>query len=135
MASCEKCWNDAGGDPREYKRLIEERKNNPCAPEKQAGLGATICPKCGRKTVHQSVKVCMVPDCDYQNKENGERGEISRKPDNLVEYEKETIQLSVDVAVSSDKLKKHRERLVVNMAFDGTRYYLDGELVYTEEAI
>ena len=45
MASCEKCWNDAGreaylegGDKVEiYHRLLKERDKNPCSPKEQAG--------------------------------------------------------------------------------------------------
>lgn len=44
MASCEKCWNDAYylQDCEEehyetYKRLIKERKDNPCSEMEQAG--------------------------------------------------------------------------------------------------
>ena len=42
MSVCEKCWGDAylrmldTGKPQEvcYKELLEERKDNPCPPEK-----------------------------------------------------------------------------------------------------
>lgn len=45
MSACEKCWSDAymrskvtgksqGGC---YQELLEERKDNPCTPEQQAG--------------------------------------------------------------------------------------------------
>lgn len=45
MAACEKCWEDAynmmiatGKSQSEcYKILLEERKDNPCSPEEQAG--------------------------------------------------------------------------------------------------
>lgn len=45
MAVCEKCWGDAylrsriNGKPQyeNYKDLLEERKDNPCTPEQQAG--------------------------------------------------------------------------------------------------
>lgn len=64
MASCEKCWSDAGimgGDKTEnYANLIEERKDDPCTPEEQAGHDAEICPKCKRKTVHQLTHECVV---------------------------------------------------------------------------
>jgi len=60
MPSCEKCWEDAFGNPEKYRELIEERKNDPCTPEEQAGEDATECPKCKRKTVHQYAKICMV---------------------------------------------------------------------------
>ncbi len=56
MASCEKCWQDSGGDQDVYAELIERRN---CSPEEQAGLDATVCPQCGRKAVHQYVHVCM----------------------------------------------------------------------------
>ena len=46
MASCEKCWSDAGlltygtGESKIkwYEKLLEERKDNPCTPEEQAGM-------------------------------------------------------------------------------------------------
>lgn len=60
MASCEKCWRDAGGDPHTYKELILERQDNPCTPEQQAGRDATECPKCKRMTVHQHVHRCII---------------------------------------------------------------------------
>jgi len=68
MASCEKCWFDAtdaamlSGNPiiDEYILLLEKRKDNPCTPEQQAGPGATKCLKCGRRTVHQHMKECVV---------------------------------------------------------------------------
>ncbi len=60
MASCEKCWRDAGGSFETYQQLIDERKNNPCTPEKQAGVDAKMCERCERKTVHQYCKLCMV---------------------------------------------------------------------------
>ena len=61
MPSCEKCWRDAGGNPEEYWRLIKFREeyNIICPPGEQAGEGATACPKCGRKAVHQYADVCM----------------------------------------------------------------------------
>lgn len=46
MASCEKCWGDAylrflsnpmKDQSEHYHILLEERKNNPCSPEEQAG--------------------------------------------------------------------------------------------------
>lgn len=45
MSSCEKCWGDAylamltrgGTQADHYHRLIEERRDNPCTPEEQAG--------------------------------------------------------------------------------------------------
>ena len=45
MASCEKCWSDAyrrayggNGDQAEhYRKLMQERKSNPCTPKEQAG--------------------------------------------------------------------------------------------------
>lgn len=67
MASCEKCWGDAYLRSIEnpmipqaihYQNLINERINNPCTPEEQAGIDALICSKCGKKTVHQYAKVC-----------------------------------------------------------------------------
>jgi len=62
MASCEKCWSDAHSYDdvtARYIELIEERKDNQCSPEEQAGIDANICRKCGRKTVHQYIHVCM----------------------------------------------------------------------------
>lgn len=64
MASCEKCWRDAGGNPGRYRQLIREREGNPCTPEEQAGEGAGICPKCNRKAIHQHCFVCMA--CGYK---------------------------------------------------------------------
>ncbi|HDZ15038.1 hypothetical protein LCGC14_1523770 [marine sediment metagenome] len=69
MASCEKCWADAGSAMtgnmvEQYHKLIDERKETPCTPEEQAGLSAYICGECGRRTVHQYAKVCMNPDCE-----------------------------------------------------------------------
>ena|SRR3990167_4608383 len=60
MSSCEKCWQDAKGDPYVYERLIKTRQ---CLPEEQAGLSATICPDCNRLTVHQYTGKCQNPDC------------------------------------------------------------------------
>lgn len=65
MPSCEKCWSDAHRGPmfsvaEEYHKLLAERKDNPCTPEQQAGINATICPICDRFTVHQHCKICMV---------------------------------------------------------------------------
>lgn len=73
MASCEKCWNDSfsrsyehpyKGQTEHYHDLINERKDNPCTPEEQAGDDAKECPKCKRKTVHQHAKVCTI--CGYK---------------------------------------------------------------------
>lgn len=68
MASCEKCWSDAymrthtnpmKSQAEHYQDLIKERiGEKACTPEQQAGH-ATVCKKCGRKAVHQYVKVCM----------------------------------------------------------------------------
>ena len=67
MASCEKCWNDAytrthtnpmKGQAGHYQDLINERKENQCTPEQQAGPDATICPSCKRITMHQYAKIC-----------------------------------------------------------------------------
>ena len=66
MATCEKCWTDAGGNSVKYRELLNERKGCPCTPEEQAGLDATVCPACKRKTVHQHAKVCMNLDCKQQ---------------------------------------------------------------------
>jgi len=63
MSTCEKCWRDAhyrGIDvAEEYLKLIDERRDNPCSPEEQAGPDAEVCPKCGRKVLHQWTKKCM----------------------------------------------------------------------------
>ena len=45
MASCEKCWDDAGLKAKVtgrskvecYIELLEDRKSNPCSPKEQAG--------------------------------------------------------------------------------------------------
>jgi len=60
MASCEKCWSDAGGNPDRYAELVKQRK---CTPEEQAGPDAGACYACGRKTMHQHCHVCMNPSC------------------------------------------------------------------------
>lgn len=65
MASCEKCWSDAGGNPDTYHELILERKDKPCTPEEQAGNG-TECPDCKRMTVHMYVHRCVV--CGWEDK-------------------------------------------------------------------
>lgn len=74
MASCEKCWGDAymrvysnptKSQEEHYRDLIEERKENQCTPEEQAGKDAKICPKCDRKTIHQIIKKCVI--CGYDN--------------------------------------------------------------------
>ena len=66
MVSCEKCWNDAGGNAQRYRDLIVERKDKPCTLEEIAGDPGYICPKCKRNTVHIHVKQCLnckfVPD-------------------------------------------------------------------------
>jgi hypothetical protein len=61
MASCERCWSEAGGNVERYMRMVETRDalGHPCTPEEQAGPYAEECPKCGRKTVHQLCRVCM----------------------------------------------------------------------------
>ena len=69
MPSCEKCWSDAHRGPQfsvaeEYWRLMEERADNPCTPEEQAGPEATKCPKCNRMTLHQHCKECMNWECE-----------------------------------------------------------------------
>ncbi len=67
MASCERCWREAGGNPALYQELIARRN---CTPEEQAGRGAGECPVCGRRTIHQYVHVCMNPQCpEYQRRE------------------------------------------------------------------
>jgi len=66
MASCEKCWQDAGGDPGRYSQLLEDRGGltGGCTPEQQAGPDASECPNCKRMTVHQHAHVCMV--CNWR---------------------------------------------------------------------
>lgn len=67
MASCEKCWRDAGGDPVLFAELVESRTGteNECTPEQQAGgEDAKMCPTCDRKCVHSICDICMNPDCD-----------------------------------------------------------------------
>lgn len=73
MPSCEKCWEDAGGDPDLYRRFLRRRKQtgDVCSPEQQAGEGASICPRCGRKTVHQHAGICMVPKCGLVEQSDG----------------------------------------------------------------
>lgn len=65
MATCEKCWRDAGGDPERYNQLIVERRDTPCTPEQQAGeKHAGKCAVCGRQTVHCVVGRCVNPECE-----------------------------------------------------------------------
>jgi hypothetical protein len=59
MPSCERCWSDAGGDAEAYSELVRARWPV-CTPEQQAGPDRTKCFGCGRTTVHQHAKVCMV---------------------------------------------------------------------------
>ena len=66
MASCEKCWNDAYGNPETYRQLIWERQDYPCSAEEQAGEDAKICNNCKRKTIHQYAKICMA--CGFKNR-------------------------------------------------------------------
>lgn len=61
MTSCEKCWRDGDGDPHRYHQFL---KANNCTPEEQAGITASICPGCKRRTVHIYVKKCMNPECN-----------------------------------------------------------------------
>lgn len=68
MPSCERCWKDSGGRPSVYRRLLLQWD---CTPEEQAGEAATICKRCGRKTVHQHSKFCVNPDCPSLTKEKG----------------------------------------------------------------
>lgn len=63
MASCEKCWSDAGGSPERYSELLAERVDNHCTPEEQAGVDADWCPTCKRKTIHQHHHHCTVLGC------------------------------------------------------------------------
>jgi len=77
MPSCEKCWSDAFTRSRtdtskcqaeHYQDLINERKDNPCTPEEQAGMDAKICPKCKRRAIHQIIDICM--NCGFNNKQD-----------------------------------------------------------------
>jgi ribosomal protein L37E len=63
MSVCQKCWSDALGNADRYSKLIDERKNNPCTPEEQAGREATECSKCKRITIHEITGECMA--CGY----------------------------------------------------------------------
>ncbi len=64
MASCEKCWRDAGGSADRYAQLLLKRSHHPCTPEEQAGGElAQQCDKCGRRTRHMMAKKCMNPEC------------------------------------------------------------------------
>jgi hypothetical protein len=65
MSCCQKCWRDAHRGEQysvaeKYQQLIEERKNNPCLPEEQAGEDAKYCPICERRTVHEITGECMI---------------------------------------------------------------------------
>ena len=55
MASCEKCWRDAGGNFDLYQNLVGVRN---CTPEEQSGEESTICKECGRKTIHVYTHTC-----------------------------------------------------------------------------
>ena len=66
MASCEKCWRDAHGDPERYRELVEDRTGtaNECTPEEIAGGElAGLCVHCDRNTVHCVVGRCMNQKC------------------------------------------------------------------------
>lgn len=75
MPGCEKCWRDAlmlslsngKSQSDNYYELIEERYNNCCSAEEQAGYDAKLCPTCLRLTIHQVTKECGL--CGH--KENG----------------------------------------------------------------
>jgi len=60
MASCEKCWRDAGGDAVRYEELVRSRQ---CTPEEQAGPDAGACPACYRRTLHGFTGECMNAEC------------------------------------------------------------------------
>lgn len=69
MASCEKCWRDARGDPELYRQIIAERTGteDQCTPEEQAGgQYAELCETCGRNTIHCVLKRCVNPLCDNE---------------------------------------------------------------------
>jgi len=65
MPGCEKCWGDAymrmrcdssKSQAEYYRDLLNERKDNPCTPEEQAGLDAKKCPNCGRMAKPRNTK-------------------------------------------------------------------------------
>jgi len=60
MPCCEKCWSDSGGIAEKYNQLVDQRRNNPCTGEQQAGENAGLCEHCNRKTVHQYAGACMI---------------------------------------------------------------------------
>jgi len=43
-----------------YIELLEERFNNCCTAEEQAGIRAKYCPNCERKTIHQFTNKCVL---------------------------------------------------------------------------
>ena len=61
MSSCEKCWEDAGGNSDRYTELVRARN---CTPEEQAGDSADDCPECKRKCLHQYTHRCMNKGCE-----------------------------------------------------------------------
>lgn len=73
---CEKCWNDAFkksqeshlSQPEWYSILMQQRNNNPCTPEQQAGVDAKLCPVCKKRTIHPYTKMCMNPNCKIKQK-------------------------------------------------------------------
>ena len=92
MASCEKCWADAwrfgeGDQPEEYSRLIRERDatGHTCTPEEQAGPDAGVCPKCGRRAMHQYCNVCMACGFDPTSKNQPNTEETSKNQPNTEE--------------------------------------------------
>lgn len=80
MAGCEKCWADSGGDYGQYLKLIEDRwiQGEICTLEEQAGPSASICSKCGRKTVHQHAKFCIACGWKPTNRQVGETDQLSK---------------------------------------------------------
>ena len=70
MSSCEKCWKDAGGRAIRYFALLEERKDNKCTPEEQAGEMATFCEGCQRETTHHFTGECMNTECSSHNEKS-----------------------------------------------------------------
>jgi len=77
MASCEKCWRDAGGNPDRYAELVKQRR---CTPEEQAGPDAGACYVCGRKTMHQHCHVCMNPSCSSNTRIADTESGLSQVP-------------------------------------------------------
>ena len=69
MSSCEKCWANATrrslyaeeSASEIYRELISGKEM--CSAEEMAGLHATVCPDCDRRTLHQHTDECMNKSC------------------------------------------------------------------------